>query len=189
MTPPVDSVVICLAERGPESAKRVPGSRRVCRDPRRNRRRRANQAIADGRRGQGDGFAAFVPATGRTCTVRSAGRATAHVVAVLEPVATWRAPPSGRGSAVVDTLAAHRRWEFVFQPRYAASLNLIEPWWKVLRSLALKGRRFAAWQEVCQAVEAATGYWNAHRHPFVWGQRQRRHPARPTGTALLPLPA
>jgi len=52
---------------------------------------------------------------------------------------------------------AHPRWEFVFQPKYAAYLNLIEPlgrlrrsshrgiaarWWKVLRSLALKGHRF-----------------------------------------------
>ena len=36
----------------------------------------------------------------------------------------------------------HPRWEFVFQPKYAAYLNLIELWWKVLRSLALKGRRF-----------------------------------------------
>ena len=35
----------------------------------------------------------------------------------------------------------HPRWEFVFQPKYAAYLNLIEPWWKVLRSLALKGSR------------------------------------------------
>ena len=36
----------------------------------------------------------------------------------------------------------HPRWEFVYQPTYAAYLNLIEPWWKVLRSLTLKGRRF-----------------------------------------------
>ena len=36
---------------------------------------------------------------------------------------------------------AHPRWEFVFQPKYAAYLNLIEPWWKILRSLALKGGR------------------------------------------------
>ncbi len=28
----------------------------------------------------------------------------------------------------------HPRWEFVYQPEYAAYLNLIEPWWKVLRS-------------------------------------------------------
>jgi hypothetical protein len=43
----------------------------------------------------------------------------------------------------------HPRWEFVFQPKYAAYLNLIEPWWKVRRSLALKGRRFETWPEVC----------------------------------------
>ena len=43
---------------------------------------------------------------------------------------------------------AHPRWEFVFQPKYAAYLNLIEPWWKILRSLALKGRRFETWPEI-----------------------------------------
>ncbi len=65
-------------------------------------------------------------------------------------------------------MLAHPRWEMVFQPRYAAYLNLIEPWWKVLRSLALAGRRFETWDEVTEAVAQATDYWNAHRHPFVW---------------------
>ena len=83
---------------------------------------------------------------------------------------------------------AHPRWEFVFQPTYAAYLNLIEPWWKVLRSLALKGRRFATWDEVCQAVADGTRYWDAHRHPFVWGRRPRRR-ARPAGIARPPLVA
>ena len=46
----------------------------------------------------------------------------------------------------------HPRWEFVFQPKYAAYLNLIEPWWKIMRSLALKGRRFETWAEIEQAV-------------------------------------
>jgi hypothetical protein len=58
------------------------------------------------------------------------------------------------------------RWEFVFPPKYAAYLNLIEPWWKILRSLALKGRRFECWEEVCQAVAEATASWKQHRHPF-----------------------
>jgi len=57
----------------------------------------------------------------------------------------------------------------VFQPIYAAYLNLLEPWWKVLRSLALKGRRFDAWSEIEQAVQRATEYWNAHKHPYVDG--------------------
>jgi hypothetical protein len=47
-----------------------------------------------------------------------------------------------RASDVLLFSLQHPRWEFVFQPKYAAYLNLIEPWWKVLRSPALKGRRF-----------------------------------------------
>ncbi len=103
------------------------------------------------------------------------------------------------GQAILDNLSAHRaadvllfslahpRWEFVFQPVYAAYLNLIEPWWKTLRSLALKGRRFETWEQIAQAVEAA--YWNAHRHPFVWGRRRRHRPQRKAGLALLPTAA
>src|SRR3712207_7302883 len=45
-------------------------------------------------------------------------------------------------SDVLLFMPAHPRREMVFQPKYAAYLNLIEPWWKVLRSLALAGRRF-----------------------------------------------
>jgi hypothetical protein len=75
----------------------------------------------------------------------------------------------------------HPRWECVYQPKFAAYLNLIKPWWKVLCSLALKGRRFETW-EVVAAVEAATAYWNAHKHPFVWGRRRRHQPHRPSSS-------
>lgn len=71
-------------------------------------------------------------------------------------------------------------------PTYAAYLNLIEPWWKILRSLALKGRRFETWDELWDAIVRATAYWNAHRHPFVWGQRKRRRPSRLAGIGTLP---
>ena len=110
-------------------------------------------------------------------------------------------PEVERVYAIVDNLSAHRatdvllfslahpRWEFVFQPKYAAYLNLIESWWKILRSLALKGRRFQTWAEVEQAVAEATAYWNAHKHPFVWGRRRRHHPHRRAGLALLPKAA
>jgi hypothetical protein len=85
----------------------------------------------------------------------------------------WIDPAVERVYAVLDNLSAHRaadallfalahpRWEFVFQPTCPASLNLIEPWWKMLRSLALKGRRFETWAEVCQAIAASTAYWNS----------------------------
>ena len=94
-----------------------------------------------------------------------------------------------RATDVLLFSLAHPRWEFVFQPKYAAYLNLIEPWWKILRSLALKGRRFETWAEVSEAVGAATAYWNAHRHPFRWGRKRRRRIPRTSGVAALPLVA
>jgi transposase len=198
---PAGSVVTCLDEMGPESAKSFPGQRLARTDPVGERRTRAPQEIDYGRRGAGYIFGAFVPTTGEALTVPYPRRTTANWVAFLEQVEGWLDPGISRVYAVLDNLRAHRavdvllwvlahpRWEFVFQPKYAAYLNLIEPWWKVLRSLALKGRRFATWEEVGDAVEAATQYWNAHCHPFVWGQRKRRHPARPAGIACLPVAA
>ncbi len=198
---PEGSVVVCLDEMGPESAKSFPGTRLVRLDPDGARRSRAGQEIDYGRRGRGYVFGAFVPATGAAVTAPYPGRSTANFVAFLDQVAAWLDPATARVYAILDNLAAHRApdvllwalahpgWEFVFQPKYAAYLNLIEPWWKILRSLALKGRRFASWEEICQAVEKATHYWNDHRHPFRWGRRKRRHPPRPSGPALLPLPA
>jgi hypothetical protein len=76
--------------------------------------------------------------------------------------------------------------EFVFQPKYAAYLNLIEPWWKTLRSLALKGRRFETWAEIAQAVDRATAYWNEYKHPFLWGRRRRHRQPRHLGVAAVP---
>jgi transposase len=193
--------VICLDEMGPESAKSFPGQRLVVTGAGRARRPRATQEIDYGRRGGGYVFGAFVPATGAALTAPYARRTTANLVAFLEQVESWLDPALTRVYVVLDNLAAHRapdvllwalahsRWEFVFQPRYAAYLNLIESWWKVLRSLALKGRRFATWEQLCQAVAAATHYWNAHRHPFHWGRRTRRRSARPTGIARLPVAA
>jgi transposase len=108
----------------------------------------------------------------------------------LQAVDGWVGPEPQAVFAIVDNLSTHRaadvllfslanpRWHFVFQPTYAAYLNLIEPWWKILRSLALKGRRFETWDEVCQAIADATAYWNAHRHPFIWGRSRRRRQRR-----------
>ena len=59
----------------------------------------------------------------------------------------------------------------------------------ILRSLALSGRRFETWEEIVDAIHCSTVYWNAHRHPFVWGQRRRHRPRRSPGIALLPRAA
>lgn len=193
--------MICLDELGPERGRSFPGQRLVRPDPGGLRRARATQEIDYGHRGYGYVFGAFVPATGAALTAPYARRAAANWVTFLNQVEAWRDPAVGRVYAVWDNLPAHRaldvllwalahpHWEFVFQPTKAAYLNLIEPWWKILRSLALNGRRFASWEELCQAVEAATRYWNAHRHPFVWGRRTHRRAARAAGIAALPTAA
>jgi transposase len=193
--------VICLDEMGPEAAKSHPGCRVIRPDPAGERRARARQEIDYGRRGKGYVFGAFRPATGAAFTAPYPGRTIANWVDFLEAVDGWVDADAERVYAILDNLSAHRaldvllwalahpRWEFVFQPTYAAYLNLIEPWWKVLRSLALKGRRFESWDEVCAAVDQATAYWNAHRQPFVWGRRKRRRAARRAGLAHLPLAA
>jgi transposase len=193
------SVVICLDEMGPLSAKSYPG-----REPVRTRpppAGRARQEIDHGRRGKGYVFGASCPATGAAFTRPYPGRGAAHWVAFLEGVELWLPGDAERIHAIVDNLSSHRatdvllfmlahpRWEVVFQPKSAAYLNLIEPWWRVLRSLALAGRRFETWDEVREAVARATGYWNAHRHPFVWGRRRRHRPRRQPGIALLPKAA
>jgi transposase len=159
---------------------------------------RAIQEVDYGRRGKGDLFGAFKPADGEALTAPSGGRTTANYVDFLERVEAWIPPDRERVYAMMDNLSAHRatdvllfalahpRWEFVCQPKYAPYLNLIEPWWKVLRSLALKGRRFETWAAVWHAVQAATTYWNAHRHPFIWGRRRRHPPRRRPGLGLLP---
>ena len=186
---------------GPESAKSYPGHRVIQPDPTGERRVRASQEIDYGRRGKGYVFGAFQPATGEAFTMPYAGRTIANWIDFLEEVDGWLDTGVTRVYAVLDNLSTHRaldvllwalahpRWEFVFQPTYAAYLNLIEPWWKVLRSLALKGRRFETWEEIKTAVEAATAYWNQHRHPFIWGRRKRRRAARRPGLARLPLAA
>ena len=196
--------MICLDQMGPESAKSFPGQQLVHATPipaQTGPVERARQEIDYGRRGKGYIFGAFRPATGEAFTQPYAGRTIANWIDFLERVETWVPQEAAQVYAIVDNLNVHRatdvllfslaypRWEFVFQPIYAAYLNLIEPWWKVLRSLALKGRRFETWDQVCQAIAAATAYWNAHRHPFVWGRRRRHRARRQAGIAALPKAA
>ena len=188
-----------LDEMGPESAKRFLGQQLVHpqTDPERDKPAgRAQQEIDYGRRAKGYIFGAFQPATAEALTRPYERRTTEHWLDFLTQVEQWIPQSVERIYAILDNLAMHRatdvllfalehpRWEFVFQPTYAAYLNLIEPWWKTLRSLALKGRRFETWEQVCEAIAKATTYWNTHRHPFVCGRRRRHRPPRSSGIAL-----
>jgi DDE superfamily endonuclease len=182
---------------GPQASKSYPGRQLV--DPAGPRAERAKQEIDYGRRGvAGYVFGALRPATGAAVTATYERRTTANWGDSLGRVESWIGPAAERVYAAVDNLnihagmdvllfaLAHPRREFVFQPKYAAYLNLIEPWGKVLRSLALKGRRFDAWAEIEQAAARATAYWNEHKHPFIWGRRRRHRTPRRLSIAAPP---
>ena len=182
---------------GPQAARSYPGRRLV--RPAGPGAERARQEIDYGRRGvAGYVFGALQPASGAALTLTSERRTTANWVDFLGRVDAWVDPSVERVYAVLDNLNVHSapdvllfallhpRWEFVFQPKYAAYLNLIEPWWKVLRSLALKGHRFETWAEIEQAIRRATEYWNGHKHPFVWGRRRRHRQSCRLGIAVVP---
>ena len=109
---------------------------------------------------------AFEPATGLATTLCSPRRDSARVIQLLEQV--LQAYPARAWVLIMDTLSTHvsrerqaalRAWpevQLLVLPKYACWLNLIEPWWKQLRSLALKGRRFERLDEVIEAIVQAT---------------------------------
>jgi len=121
---------------------------------------------------------AFEPATGQATLVLSAARDSASHIQLLE--AMLRDFPAQRWLVIEDNLSTHTSrqvklalaaWPEVqvqFIPKYACWLNLIEPWWKQLKALALKGRRFDSVEELAQALSGGLAYWNAHRHPYRW---------------------
>ena len=131
-----------------------------------------------GRRGKVWVLGAFEPATGEATMVLSPGRDSASHIQLLEQVIERF--PSDRWLIIEDNLITHKSrdvktallaWpeiQIQFIPKYACWLNLIEPWWKQLRSLALKGRRFENTDELIQALIEALDYWNAHKHPYCW---------------------
>ena len=192
--------MICLDEMGPVAAKSDPGQDLV-RPGGGGGAARASQEIDYGRRGKDYVYGDFAPASGEALTAPYEGRTTANWVDFLGQVEAWPAAAGERVYATLDNLSRHRapdvllfalahpRWEFVFRPTYAAYPNLIELWWKVLRSLALKGQRFETWEEACHAVAAGPRYWHAHRHPFAGGRRRRHKARRRGGLRHTPLAA
>jgi hypothetical protein len=136
--PPADSVAVCLDEMGPQASRSYPGRRLV--RPAGPKAERAKQGIDYGRRGvAGYVFGALQPATGAAFTLTYERRTTANRVDFLAAVEAWIDPAVERVYAVLDNPNIHSapdvllfgllhpRWEFVFQPKYAAYLNLIEP--------------------------------------------------------------
>jgi hypothetical protein len=69
---------------------------------------------------------------------------------VRQVYALWDNLNVHRATDVLLFSLAHPRWEFVFSAKYAAYVNLIAPWGKVLRSLALKGGALRAGKKSSQ---------------------------------------
>lgn len=169
-SPPPNTHILCVDEMGPTAAKSYPAARWSEKRP---------PVEADyGRRGKVWTFGAFEPRTGQALTWCAPRRTSANFVAFLDQLVThWT---EGTIMLILDNLSTHKTLEvllwalahprvrFLFQPTYAPWLNLIEPWWKTLRSLALKGRCFLNSDEIIHAIQAATEHWNRQRHPFEW---------------------
>jgi len=157
---------------GPVSAKSYPARRPSPKGE------RPHLAPDYGRRGNVWVFGGFELHTGIAFTQVADKRDTQNFIAFLDALAAqW---PEGEIILILDNLSthgtldvrlwalAHERVRFLFQPVYTSWVNLIEPWWKTLRKLALKGRRFETVADVTDAIRAGTNYWNAHRHPYKW---------------------
>jgi hypothetical protein len=101
--PPDGSVVVCLDEMGPTSAKRFPGHALV--DVSKCSAKRARQEIDYGRRGAGYVFGAFQPLTGEALTWTAERRTTANFVAFLEQTDPWLDPGVQRIYTILDHLS------------------------------------------------------------------------------------
>jgi len=172
--------VICIDELGPLSAKTYPGAEWH------EGQHRGTFEPDYGRRGNLWVHGAFEPATGQAATLISDSRDGASHIALLEKMIVEF--PSDRWVIIEDNLSIHNcrdvqtallAWpeiQIQFIPKYACWLNLIEPWWKQLRSLALKGRRFENKEELELALIQAVEYWNAHKRPYTWKKKPKEQP-------------
>jgi hypothetical protein len=106
--------VICLDEMGPGPAKSFPGMCLIgepcpsAEHPERVVAQRAKHEADDGRRGKGDIFGAFRPATGDAMTRPYGARSKADFVDFLEHVDGWVETKVERIYVILNNLQAHR---------------------------------------------------------------------------------
>ena len=194
LTPPPRTRVLCLDELGPLAIKTYPGGEWVSEG--------SHRATFEPDYGRRDTpvwvHGAFEPATGQASFILSDKRdGTSHIRLLEHLLAQF---PSNRWLLIEDNLSIHKSrdvqvallaWPEVqvqFIPKYACWLNLIEPWWKQLRALALKGRRFETRAELCAALVTALDYWNRHKHPYQCKKRPQQQPLQVLGGFGSSLP-
>ncbi len=121
---------------------------------------------------------------GHALTLSASRRDTTGYLRLLDAVD--QANPTGELYLIADNLASHKsigvqfwfaqhpRVHALYTPTSAAWLNLIEPWWRLLRRNALAGQAFEHGHEVEQAIDVATRQLNCRAHPWVWGRPVQR---------------
>lgn len=164
--------MICVDELGPVTAKTYPG------EVWQPGPYRATFEPDYGRRGKLWIHGAFEPATGLATLLLSPNRdGVSHLQLLEQMIAVF---PAHQWVIIEDNLIIHRSrdvqtallaWpeiQIQFTPKYAPWLNLIEPWWKQLKALALKGRRFESQHELMTAFVESVEFWNKYPRPYHW---------------------
>jgi transposase len=96
-------------------------------------------------------------------------------------------PDQGTVYLILDNCSAHtakrvsawlgKRWgdrvQLVFLPSKAAWLNLIEPFWRVLKDQMLKGSDFQSRPEFRAALCCFLALYNRRCHPYIWGRERK----------------
>jgi transposase len=129
----------------------------------------------------GPNRATFEPATGQPAVIMSPSPDSTSHIQLLEKIVIEF--PAERWLIIEDILSTHisqqtrlalMAWpeiQIQLLPKYVCWLNLIEWWFKQLRSLGLKGRRFETLDELIRALNGASDYWN-DCHPYRWKMPQ-----------------
>ena len=164
--------MICLDEMGPVAVKDYSTSRWS------RAGHRPHFTPSYQRRGKVWVHGALEPATGEVLTASYERRSSQELLTFLDRVdqqwprdtihIIWDNLSTHKTLAVLLWLWGHPRFILHFQPTYAPWLNLIEPWWKTLKHLALDGSAHGNTEELVTAIAEATSYCRAHRHPYTW---------------------
>ena len=128
-------------------------------------------------------YGALCVRNGQALTVSAPSRNTAGYLQLLEAIE--QAYPCDKLTLISDNLSSHKsrpiqawlaqhpRIQQLFIPVKAAWLNLMEPWWRLLRREAFAGQSFIDTKEVNQAAADGTRRLNARAKPWGWGRPAR----------------
>ncbi|MHB8384169.1 MAG: IS630 family transposase, partial [Candidatus Binataceae bacterium] len=75
--------------------------------------------------------------------------------------------------AVKQWLAAHRRFHLHFTPTSASWLNLVERWFGLITSQAIRRGSFQSVAQLEHAIVRFLADWNDHAEPFAWTKSAR----------------